>query len=179
MKRGKSDSTVTIFRADQTAVDGIMKVMETVKNLTKQEWFVSDDRDYVREHIDSEGFVMVAADRETGIVGFVMIDFPGMDQRNLGSFLGLEGEALCQVAHIDSAAVLPAYRGLHLQERLIGAAEDILDQMPQYRYRMCTAHPDNVYSLRNLERREYKVLAMAYKYGGLPRCILYKAIQKQ
>lgn len=179
MNREKSDNIIVISRAGYPALDGIMNVMETAKKITKQEWFVSDDRDYVRKHIEQEGFVMVAEDHETGVVGFVMIDFPGMDQKNLGSYLGLEGEALCQVVHIDSAAVLPVYRGLHLQERLIEAAENILDQMPKYRYRMCTAHPDNVYSLRNLERRGYKVLTTAYKYGGLPRCILYKIVQKQ
>lgn len=174
MKKENQNQTITIKKADYADIDAIMRVMESAKCSVAQSWFVSDDRDYVDDHIDRNGFVIVAEDRKNGVVGFAMIDSPGMDARNLGTYLGLEGEALLQVAHVDSVAVLPEYRGLHLQERMIRAAEEQLDQMPQYRCRLCTVHPDNVYSRRNLERCGYQFLTTAQKYGGLPRCILYK-----
>lgn len=165
---------IEIRRAVKEDLASIMNVMDTAKNSTDREWFVSDDAAYVEKHIDGDGFVIVAESGEAGIVGFVMIDFPGMDERNLGTYLGLKGKELLGVAHIDSAAVLPAWRGNHLQEKMTEAAEKILDQMPQYRCRMCTVHPNNVSSLRTMERRGYQVRTMDYKYGGLPRCILYK-----
>lgn len=177
MQSDKSGNLIQIRRAVPEDLAGIMKVMEAAKSSADREWFVSDNEDYVRAHIDQAGFAVVAESSRDGIAGFVMIDFPGMDERNLGAYLGLEGKELLRVVHMDSAAVLPEWRGQRLQEKMMAAAEDILDQMPQYHYRMCTAHPDNVYSLRNLERRGYKILTTAYKYGGLPRYILYKTMQ--
>lgn len=161
-------------RAEAGDLSGIMCVMTEAKKRAKPGWFVSDDCEYVRRHLEEDGLIIVAEGRQGEIAGFMMVDFPGTSERNLGTYLDLEGEELNRVAHMDSVAVLPDYRGNHLHERMLTMAEDILDRMPQYKYRMCTVHPENVYSLRNFQRRGYQIRATVYKYNGLPRHIMYK-----
>ena len=171
---GRPETELTVSRAGMADVDGIMRVMDAARRSAVPGWFVSDDTEYVRRHVDEQGFILVAKADQEEIVGFLVIDFPGICEGNLGVYRNLEPEALLRVVHMDSAAVLPEFRGNHLQERLFRVAEEILDQMPWYRYRMCTVHPENRYSLNNLERLGYRVLTEAYLYGGLPRYVMWK-----
>lgn len=168
------DSEISLRKAQPADLDGIMRVMNEAKASAEPGWFVSDDDEYVKEHMEKRGFIIAAEDGKAGIVGFMMIDFPGICEKNLGVYLNLGEQILNQVVHMDSAAVLPAYRGRHLQERMLEMAERSLDQMPQYKYRMCTVHPDNRYSLANLQKLGYTVLTTVYKYNGLLRHVMYK-----
>lgn len=87
----------------------------------------------------------------------------------------LSGEALHQVAHMDSVAILPEYRGMGLQYRMMQVAEKELKDAG-YRYLMCTVHPKNRYSRENILRQSYRVVATKEKYGGYLRDILLKEI---
>ena len=117
---------------------------------------------------------MLAAQAENGeIAGFFLIHIPGLTEKNLGRSLGLPAEELPAVAHMDSAAVLPAYRGNGLQARLLREAERRLAGGP-YSIWMSTVHPDNRYSLANMLAQGYQVAATMKKYGGLDRHILIK-----
>lgn len=175
---GKDGQEFQIKRAVYSDVEEIMEVMEKVKADTKPEWFVSDEREYVEEHIEKSGFILVAKTKDDKTAGFFMIDFPGQDSRNLGFHLELKGEELNHVAHMDSAAVLADFRGNHLQEELMRRGEELLNEMGGYRYRMCTVCPENRYSLYNLQKRGYMILMTTEKYGGLQRHIMYKDIEK-
>ncbi len=173
---GKEGEKFLIRRAAASDIEGIMRVMETAKKLAAFGWFISDDRDYVEEHIEKKGFIVTAQTEKGETAGFFMVDFPGETKRNLGSYLGLQGKELNQVVHMDSAAVLPKYRGNHLQELMMKEAEKILDDKKQYRYRMGTVHPENSYSLNNIKKRGYTILTTVEKYGGLPRHVMWKKI---
>ena len=177
MEKDKTEPAFLIRTAVPHDVDGIMRVMETAKELTKQGWFVSDNREYVEMHIAQNGFIVVAEERSGEIAGFFMVDFPGQSAKNLGYYLGLEGKKLEEVVHMDSTAVLPKYRGNHLQYRMMCKAEEMLDERKRYRYRMSTVHPDNCYSFHNLQKRGYLVLTTVEKYGGLLRHVMYKEIR--
>lgn len=174
MMNGKDGKKFWIKKAEDCDVEQIMEVMESVKRVTKPEWFVADDRDYIKDHIEKSGFILKAETKEKKIAGFFMVDFPRESSANMGIDLGLKGEALNQVVHMDSAAVLPEFRGNHLQEEMMKKAEEILDETGKYRYRMCTVCPENQYSLHNVQKMGYRILKTAEKYGGLLRHILYK-----
>ena len=173
--KGKNNHEFLIRRGVHSDIDGIMTVMDTAKALAPSGWFISDDRKYVEAHVEESGFIIVAEEKNK-IIGFFMIDFPGDSERNMGDYLGLEKEEKNRVVHMDSAAVLPKYRGNHLQERMMKEAEEILDQIPQYRYRLATVCPDNCYSLKNLQKRGYTILTTVEKYGGFLRHVVYKDI---
>lgn len=165
--------------------DRLTAIMEEVtEGLANPAWFVDDDAEYIKAHVGHIpvkagdcGFILKAVCMEEGqeeTAGFFMVDFPGTGDRNLGHHIMLEGEKLIKVAHMDSVVILPKYRGHKLQYKLIEAAEEILRQETDYEIWMATVHPDNKYSLDNVQALGYQIVAEAKKYGGYPRYVLMK-----
>lgn len=168
-----------IVRAVPADLENFTQIMETVAaGMEKREWFVSDDRPYIKAHLGDgsdtgSGFILKAvADQE--IAGFFMVDFQGMTGHNLGKYLHMTDEELLQVAHMDSVVILPKFRGYRLQYRLMEAAEKILLEETNYRILLATVHPDNIYSLQNVKARGFRVAAEVTAYQGLPRYIMRK-----
>ena len=167
---------------DSDVLAGIMD--EVTEGLANPEWFMEDDAEYIRAHIghipvvsEDCGFILKAVtckDGQEEIAGFFMVDFPGIGDRNLGNHLSLSKEEMQKVAHMDSVVILPRYRGHKLQYKLIEAAEEVLRRETNYGIWMATVHPDNRYSLSNVQALGYKIVAEALKYGGYPRYILKK-----
>lgn len=154
-------------------VGAIMEIMEEGKaTIENQEWFVADDEVYIREHIDKNGFTIVAeSEDDRCIAGFFVVKIPEKGD-NLGELLGFDVDKLEKVVIMDSAVVGRKYRGNHLQQRMLEAAEAEIDE--KFRYLMCTVHPDNKYSLQNMEKYGYKIEKTTECYGGLRRYILVK-----
>lgn len=178
-----------IVRAVPDDVDTLDNIMRTVKDqMEHTEWFIADDRAYIEAHIGHEpisetdcGFILKAVtmveEKET-IAGFLMVAFPGIGEKNLGHHLQMPKEKLEKVAHMDSALVLPTFRGNRLQYRMIQTAEQILQEQTAYRICMATVHPQNRYSLQNALQNGYEIKAEALKYGGYPRYILLKSLEE-
>ena len=174
-----------IKRALPEDAERLAAIMEEVtEGLTNPAWFINDDADYIKDHVgnipveaEDCGFTLKAVcvqDGQEEIAGFFMVDFPGPGSRNLGHHISLEQEALVKVVHMDSVVILPQYRGNKLQYKLIEAAEEVLRQETDYEIWMATVHPDNKYSLNNVQALGYKIVAEAMKYGGYPRYVLMK-----
>ena len=166
-----------IRKADEADISGIMAIMNEARSDTEHpDWFVADDEKYIREHIQDQGYVIVAESPIGGIAGFFVVKYPD-DEDNLGTCLDFDREQLAHVAVMDSAVVGSVYRGNGLQGKMLEAAEELLDT-EKYYYLMCTIHPDNEFSRNNMESHGYKVKKIALCYGGLPRCILLKNLRK-
>lgn len=164
-----------IRRATPDDVGGIMAVMEEAKHVSAHaQWFVADDEDFVRRHLKEEGFVIVAEAENGEIAGFFLVKEPRPEE-NLGRYLDFDNTKLNQVAVMDSAAVGAKYRGNGLQGRMLLAAERELDT-EKFKYLMCTIHPENRYSLHNMQSHGYEVKKTVQCYGGLPRHILVKVV---
>ena len=164
-----------IRRAGESDVPGIMAVMNEAKEtMEHSDWFVSDDETFIREHLEGQGYVLIALAEDQTVAGFFVVKYPE-NEENLGTYLNYSKEKLAQVAIMDSAAVLRSYRGNRLQEKMLKAAEAQLDTK-KYHYLMCTIHPENVYSLSNMERNGYIVKKKVQCYGGLTRYILEKEV---
>ena len=66
-------------------------------------------------------------DCDTGrLAGIFIAVLPGTSRENLGYDIGLPQDELSLVAHMDTAPVLPEYRGQKLQYRLMQMAEEEL-----------------------------------------------------
>ena len=99
----------------------------------------------------------------------------GTHPDNLGYDLGMEEEKLKLCAMMDTAAVLPEFRGHYLQYKMMQHAEGDLRQMG-YRYLLCTVHPENVFSRSNVMKQGYQKMLTKEKYGGFLRDIWMKNI---
>lgn len=157
-------------------VDEIFAVMSGVAaRMEHPEYYVTDDRDYVARHISQEGFTLLWTE-EARVAGFLIVHLPRPgEEHNLGNDLGFSPRQCLLSAHMESAAILPQFRGKGIQKKLIAAAEDRVRNLG-YRYSLCTVHPDNLPSLKSLQSLGYRVAATKLKYGGKLRHIMKKEL---
>ena len=164
--------TFQIRKATREDLPQIMEVMEeAASNSIHPDWFVDDDLEFVENHLDHHGFVVVAEASGGEIAGFFLVKEPA-EEENLGKYLDFPHQKLAKVAVMDSAAVRSTYRGNGLQGKMLEEAEKLLDQ--RFIYLMCTIHPDNIYSLHNMQNHGYEIQRTVKCYGGLDRHILMK-----
>lgn len=84
---------------------------------------------------------------------------------------------LASSIELDNAGVLPKYRGNHLQESLILKAESIMKERDNsIKYSYATVHPNNLPSLKTLEKTGYQKYKEKLMYGGKIRYIMRKEI---
>lgn len=185
-----------ILYATEADTSDIMSLMNgAVSAPAQRDWYVTDDEDFVRRHTGGEGYTLkyiIGGE----LAAFLIVRHPGEAEDNLGLELlhiSAESAQMCatenssvkvkatmqeflhSVAHMESAAVHPAHRGKGLQGKLLQKAEEI-EVSRGTRFLMATVHPDNVYSLRNLEATGYKCVLETEKYGGLRRKVLCKEL---
>lgn len=168
----------SIERAVTHDFQALADVINTVwDQIEIKDWFVADNSENIYDLLQKEnGIGYKAIVKDSGnLAGIFVVTFPGKQEENLGRDIGLPEEELEKVAHMESIAILPEYRGNGLQYSLMQAAEKELRQRG-YGYLMCTIHPDNVYSINNAVRQGYEVVMTKEKYGGFIRDILLKKI---
>ena len=144
------------------------------ENMSQKDWFYLDPPNTVREMMaDGTMELWLAMDGDRLAAAFDILH-PGLAPFNYGYDLGLTQEELLQVIHMDTAAVHWDYRGLGLQRRMVQAAEKELSGQGS-RILLCTVHPDNRYSLKNMQQQGYEIQKRVKKYGS-ERFILRKNI---
>lgn len=93
-KDGSAKVLFRIRKAEMADVDEIMAVMHEAKNDKEHpDWFVSDDEEYVRTHIEEQGFVIVAQTADGSVAGFFLIKYPENREDNLGTYLDFDGNS--------------------------------------------------------------------------------------
>lgn len=168
----------SIERACLSEYQALADVIQTVwKGIERKDWFVADEPESIRCLLEEEkGIAFKAIEKNTGtMAGVLIVAMYGKGEENLGYDAGLPKEDLDTVAHVESVAVLPEYRGFKLQDLLMQEAEKELT-LSGFRYLMCTIHPDNIYSKANAASQGYKVVMTKEKYGGYIRDILMKEL---
>lgn len=170
---GKSEKQIEITRAVTDDIPKIMNLMERSLSLAPdQSWYAADSEEFVREHVSERGFILKAVAGEE-IAGFLLVRYPGKDSDNLGSYTGLDETGKQLVAHMESAAVDPAFRGMGIQKKLMAQGEECIKNT-KYKYLMGTAHPENKFSVNNFLKLGYEIIAEDKKYGGYPRYVFLK-----
>ena len=142
-----------IVEIEQAEADAVEAFVEGVwAEMPEKDWFAVD-KGYVREMLTSgKALAWKAVERGGDAVAAVcIVVVPGLDDENLGLQLGM------------------------VQQRLMQEAESVLC-CRGFRHLLCTAHPENVYSCRNMERLGYRSVWEGLKYGGLPRRIYAKTL---
>lgn len=164
----------------------MMRLMkEAYDSVPDPDWFAADEEDVVRRHIADEGFILLAEciseEKEqlpnAEAAGFLIVRLPGDAEDNLGRYLELSQQEQKTVAHLESAVVSSGFQGRKLQYRLFFEAEKALEGS-QYKYLMATVHPDNIYSLTNMKKLGCEKVAEDIKYGGKPRLVMRKDINR-
>lgn len=173
-KMSKKDIVLRIATKEQA--NEIHSVMEEVYNrLEDKTLYVCDDLEYVKTHVEGEGFAVVACDSNSKIVGSFIFRYPMQSEDNLGRDIGLSDSQLEKVVHMESSVVLPEYRGQGLQLSMLRYGEELIDRS-KYKYLMATVSPDNKWSYNSFENNGYSLITTKEKYDGLMRRIYLKEI---
>ncbi len=173
-KKRRNMSAIEIQYMALEDAPAVYEIMQTVSaQLERKELYAADDLSFIRECIMHRGFGVKAVCEEE-MAGFLLVYIPSVtDDEHLGFDIRLNPEEFSRVAYMDSAAVLPEYRGRGLQRKMIEFAEQS-GRLGNYRYLLATVSPDNLYSLRNLKALGYETVCRCVKYGGLDRYVMQK-----
>ena len=167
------EETYTMRFARMSDYKRVYKIMEHMEHeIDDTSIFVADDKTFVKNHIEKEGFIAVAG-YEKKIAAFLIVRFPEDSEDNLGLDLGFDEEALNRVNHMESVIVVEAHRGNQLQQKLIKFAEPVAKAMG-YTISMATVSPDNSYSLNNFLELGYEEMLRKIKYDDVERIVLKK-----
>lgn len=158
---------------DKNALHDIVNLQKLVaQSLQSPEIFRLHDVEYFRRLLESERSVIgVIADRR--LIAYSLIYIPGEGNENLGRDVGLPEEELKRVAHLQAAAVHPAYRGKGLQRRMGAAHLKVIEEMG-FEHVLCTVSPKNPISLRNVLSIGFVIRGLKLKFEGVWRYIMYK-----
>ena len=164
-----------IKRADEEDLHLIMDIMTECRNAVEnKEWFVADDEAYVKEHLSGKGFAVLARTDAEKAAGFFLVKY--LDQEDeLTCALGYDKKKTEQTAVMDSACVKVEYRGYSLQRKMQEEAEKMLDKN-KYHFLICTVHPDNLASLKSMQKNGFHIRKKKKCYGGYVRYILEKEL---
>ena len=142
--------------------------------MLQKDWFYLDPPDTVREMMtDGTMKLWLAMDGDRMAAAFHIL-YPGLSFCNYGYDLNLPREDLLLVIHMDSAAVHKDYRGMGLQRKMVQTAEAELAGQGRA-ILLCTVHPENRYSLNNMQKQGYEIQKCVEKYGSR-RYVLRKEI---
>ncbi len=150
-------------------------IAKSYDSLENKDWFLADDAEYVRNlFLDKAGIVWLATETVSGRpAGIFMSAFEGETEKCLGWDIGFSAEQCKECATMDSVAVLPEFRGFHLQYQLMQHGEQELTAMG-FRYLMATVHPDNHASKDTMLLLGYRVMRTMIKYDGYLRDVMLK-----
>ena len=164
---------------EHSDVQRIREIMEIVHDfLEDKAWYYIDGTTvtWLHNHIDEEGFTLVVENDDFEVVAFLVVRYPRSAPDNLGEYISDIFTETDAVAHMETVAVLPEYRGHQLQVKLLEQAELMLDG--GIKYSMCTVHPQNFASLGSFTKCKYKIIHdVDNKYKDLPRCVMMKEIR--
>lgn len=153
----------------------ISLLQETRGYMENKEWLYLDPPEEVRSMMADGTMQLWVAMDGTRLAAAFDILIPGLNPCNYGYDLNLEEQALMQTVNMDTIVVHPDYRGLGLQKTLMKEAEKWALEHG-FRTLICTVHPDNCFSLRNILGQGYRIERKLPKYGSV-RYVLRKDIR--
>ncbi len=161
---------MNIQRATLQDLADVMHIMMAAHGAMKDPTaYITDDEDYVAEHIVREGFVLLAR-MDGRTAGFFLVCIPGQKENNLGYYLNFSQQQLQETAIMDSAAVLPEYQGRGLMARMFQEAVRLTEG--EYPYLLGTVAPENTASRRNFEKCGFRPVKLVMKPQGLRRLLM-------
>ena len=138
---------------------------------------VDDQIDTLSARVDAEYVTLKSSEGQQGLVaGYFLLRLPNaQDADNLGRDANLATGDLSLVAHLESVAVHPAFRGRGLArimaKRLVEKA-----RAAGKKHLFATVAPDNTASLAMLASLGLTVYHTRPKYAGLVRHIMYTTL---
>jgi Acetyltransferase (GNAT) family. len=150
-------------------------MLDVVTRMPSQELFAADDEAYLYAHVEELGEIYGAFE-EDKLVAYSVLSYPGQQEWNLGSELGVPKTELDKVAVLDATVVHESARGRGLQRTFTQLREKRAREHGAL-YLYGTVHPDNTPSRRNLEEAGLTIRFTRPMYGGSMRHCYAKRLE--
>lgn len=168
------------FIIKEGSINDIKEIIEAIKYLhdiiENTEWYAIGLADYdkILDKLNDEAIIVKALYKDD-LAGFLLVERHINPKHELAE--EIPKDELSSSIEMDNAGVLPKYRGNHLQEHLILKVESIIKEKDSsIKYSYATVHPDNLPSLKTLEKVGYKKYKEKLMYGGKIRYIMRKEL---
>lgn len=169
---------ICIRKGNMADIENFIRLIYDVRDsMSNKEWFYVDPADKIREWMANGTMRLWVAMDGNRLAGAFDILIPGLGEDNYGHDLGFSEEELMRVINMDTAAVHPDYRGQGLQKKMMQEAEKEIRGAGK-RILLCTVHPENRFSLKNVLDQGYIIQKKLEKYGSV-RYILRKDIPEK
>ena len=168
------------FIIREGSVNDINEIINAIKYLhdiiENKEWYAIGLADYDKILVKlNDEAIIVKALYNGDLAGFIIAERHINPNGELAR--EIPKDELSSSIEMDNAGVLPKYRGNHLQKSLILKAESIMKERDaSIKYSYATVHPDNLASLKTLEKTGYKKYKEKLMYGGKIRYIMRKEL---
>jgi len=172
-----SAETGMIRPLTMTDINDVLRLQQTVvTHLPDKDLFHPDSADFFSRHMresPAQRGVMYGCFVHDDLIAYCTLSYPGTEADNIGFDLGWDRETCNTVAHLDTVAVHPDYRGNGLQRRFsrIMIARARADG---YRRLCATVSPENIPSLNNCLQHGMKIERLVTRYQGKQRYLLVK-----
>ena len=152
---------------------GLQKL--TIKNLNRPELMESIAYDFMKEHVERQGFILgiFVHDR---LVAFLNVYYPNSHDKefNLGLDIGFTENQSTSFANFQMVCVHPDFRGNDLADKMNRAALSLLQQKGTCEHVCATVSPYNVCSIRILLNCGFRISRLKMKYGRKLRYIVHQ-----
>lgn len=143
--------------------------------LKNKDLFVIDGttKKYIHKVVLENGLLLKVINASSNIVGFLVVSRAICPSNEImQTFPNAKME---EYIEMDTVAILPDYRGMQLQEKMIEKAEKMMILKDKtIKYSIATVHPDNIASLKNFLKIGYKIVDERYMYQNKRRYVLKK-----
>ena len=142
------------------------------ESLHDKDTFQLSTAEFISYCLDGGGFIY-SAHHADSIVGYRIIYLPRERDFNLSRDIPLPRPEQLKVAHFDTVAVLPQWRGFGLSRSLSDLALSGLAST-DVRHLFATTSPRNPYSLIQLIAAGFRPVRLGVKFGGKTRILCYR-----
>ncbi|WP_350343030.1 GNAT family N-acetyltransferase [Proteinivorax tanatarense] len=146
-----------------------------MESLDDTDLFEKESEETLLPFLNKNQMYILGCYSNDALIAYGIMLFPKFEKENLGYDLGFAKDDLPYIAHIDSIAVNPKYRGLGLQV-LIGNYLGNIAKSLGYIHLMSTVSPENYHSINNVFKQGFKIKKLTKKYNGKKRYIFHKKV---
>ena len=155
---------IPLIRLDQSQLGAVIALHHDMLAELAPGMAATETDQFFTDHLDACGQIFGAFSGDR-LMAYCILGIPRKEDPNFGTDHGLSPDQFDQVAHIDGAAVDPAWRGQGWQRRMINHRLDIAKNLGRS-ITLSTVAPANSASLFNMISTGLTIRGLIQKFGG-------------